>query len=162
MVLLDSQNLYLLLKLAHIIGATVLFGTGAGIAFFMLTAHRTNDKYVIAGTASIVVLADFLFTATAAIFQPLTGLALILLMGYSLTDLWIVLAIELYLFVGAFWVPVVFIQMRMRNLARQAVAMNTELPPLYYRLFRVWFWFGFPAFIAMIGIFAVMLWKPGW
>lgn len=159
---IDTANLHLLLKLLHIIGATVLFGTGAGIAFFMLMAHRTGDKHVIAATASIVVIADFLFTATAAVIQPVTGAALMVVLGYSLADPWILAAIGLYLFVGVFWLPVVFIQMKMRNLACEAVADNRELPPLYHRLFRIWFAFGFPAFAAMVGLFAVMIWKPVW
>ncbi len=160
--MMASIDFFLFVKLLHIIGATVLFGTGMGIAFFMLMAHRTGDKQIIAGTASIVVLADFVFTTTAALIQPLTGLILLYSAGYELTELWVVAALALYVFVGVFWVPVVFIQLKMRNLARHAVATGAELPPLYDRLFCIWFWFGFPAFTAMIGIFVLMLWRPSW
>jgi uncharacterized membrane protein len=152
--------LYFVLKFLHVIGAAVLLGTGAGIAFFLLVAHRTGDPAVIAGVARIVVIADFLFTATAVVVQPVTGLLLVWIVGYSLLDGWIVLSILLYLLTGAFWIPVVFMQMRMRALAAGAVRNREPLPAAYHRLFRVWFAFGFPAFGAVLGIFWLMIARP--
>jgi uncharacterized membrane protein len=152
--------LYFLLKYVHIIGAAVLLGTGAGIAFFMLIAHRTGNTATIAGVASIVVLADFLFTATAAVLQPITGVALALHAGYELTEGWIMLSIALYLFIGAFWLPVVRMQMKMRDLARASLEDNRALPDEYHRLFRTWFIFGFPAFGAMLVVYWLMLTRP--
>jgi uncharacterized membrane protein len=154
------MSLYILLKVAHIVGATVLFGTGAGIAFFMLMAHRTGDARLIAHTAGIVVLADTLFTATAVVVQPLTGAALAYLLGLPLTEGWIALSIGLYVFTGLFWLPVVWMQLRMRDLARAAVAEGTNLPPLYFRFWRLWFAFGFPAFAAVFAIIWLMTAKP--
>lgn len=151
---------YYLLLFAHVIGATVLLGTGAGIAFFMLVAHLRKDAAVIAGVASIVVLADFLFTATAVIVQPVTGFLLARLLGYPILDGWIALSLLLYVFTGAFWLPVVWMQMRMRDLARTAVQRNEPLPPAYHRLFWWWFSFGFPAFAAVLGIFWLMITRP--
>lgn len=153
------------LKFLHIVGAAVLLGTGAGIAFFMLMAHRSGNPAVIAGTARIVVVADFLFTATAVVVQPITGLLLVREVGYGLTDGWVVLSIGLYLVTGAFWLPVVWMQMRMRDLAVAAVETVTVLPPLYHRLFAWWFAFGFPAFAAVVAIFWLMIARPaipGW
>jgi uncharacterized membrane protein len=152
--------LYFVLKYLHIIGASVLLGTGAGIAFFMLLAHRTGDARVVAAVAKIVVIADFLFTATAVILQPVTGVALAWHVGYSLWDGWIALSILLYLFTGAFWLPVVWMQMEMKRLAEQAAAAGTALPPRYHRLFRMWFVFGFPAFGAVMAIFWLMIARP--
>lgn len=152
--------LYFLLKYLHLIGATVLLGTGAGIAFFMLMAHRTGEAATIAAVARIVVVADFLFTATAVVAQPLTGVALAWHVGYSLGEGWIVLSVLLYLFTGAFWLPVVWMQMRMRDLARSAAAKGTPLPRAYHRLFRTWFAFGFPAFAAVLAIFWLMITRP--
>ena len=123
--------LYLLVKYLHVIGATVLLGTGAGIAFFMLLAHRTGDPAVVAGVARIVVIADFLFTATAVIAQPMTGVWLAHLAGYSLWEGWIALSIVLYIVTGAFWLPVVWMQMRMRDLAIAAKQQGRALPPAY-------------------------------
>ena len=154
------MNLYLAIKLAHILGAAILFGTGLGIAFFMVMAHRTHDAKLIAHTAGVVVTADWLFTATAVILQPVTGLALAHLAGYSLTESWIIASAFLYVVTGAFWLPVVWMQMRLRRLAWAAAAASTGLPEDYDRLFRIWFAFGFPAFAAVIAIFALMLWKP--
>jgi uncharacterized membrane protein len=152
--------LYFALKYLHVIGASVLLGTGAGIAFFMLLAHRTGDARTIAATARIVVIADFVFTATAVVAQPLTGAALAWHLGYSLWEGWIALSILLYLLTGAFWLPVVWMQARMRDLAVAAVAEGTPLPARYHTLFRWWFAFGFPAFAAVAAIFWLMIAKP--
>ena len=151
---------YLALKFLHIVGATALLGTGAGIAFFMLLAHRTGDAATVASVARIVVIADFVFTATAVVVQPITGFLLAWIVGYSLLDGWILLSIALYLLTGAFWLPVVWMQMRMRDLAAQAVREAKPLPAQYHRLFRLWFAFGFPAFGAVVAIFWLMIAKP--
>ena len=151
---------YLFLKFVHIIGAAVLLGTGAGIAFFMLMAHLRRDVAVIAGVARIVVIADFVFTATAVVLQPVTGLLLANIVGYPILDGWIALSIILYIVTGAFWLPVVWMQMRMRYLATEAVSKGEPLPGEYHRLFRAWFAFGFPAFAAVIGIYWLMTAKP--
>ncbi len=154
------MSAYFVLKFLHVIGATVLLGTGAGISFFMLMAHRSGDPRVIAGTARIVVIADFLFTATAVIAQPITGILLAREAGYRLTEGWIVLSVALYVWTGAWWLPVVWMQARMRRLAAAAVAEGRPLPPLYHRLFRLWFLFGFPAFAAVLAIFWLMIARP--
>lgn len=152
--------IYLALKFLHVIGASVLLGTGAGIAFFMLLAHRQGNPTLVAGVARIVVIADFVFTATAVIAQPVTGVLLALYAGYPLTEGWIVLSIVLYLVTGAFWLPVVWMQMRMHDLATEAVRTGSDLSPAYHRLFRLWFAFGFPAFAAVVAIFWLMIAKP--
>jgi uncharacterized membrane protein len=149
-----------LLKLAHIIGATVLLGTGAGIAFFMLMAHLDGRPAVVAGVARIVVIADYVFTATAVVAQPVTGILLARQLGYSLAEGWIVLSIILYVITGAFWLPVVWMQMRIRDLAAAAAGNGAALPRAYHLLFRVWFAFGFPAFAAVLGIFWLMIARP--
>jgi uncharacterized membrane protein len=142
------------------IGAAVLLGTGAGIAFFMLQAHRTGDPRVIAGVASTVVIADFLFTASAVVVQPITGLSLLWQLGYSIWDGWIVGSILLYLFTGLFWLPVVWMQLRMRDLAAKAALEGNDLPWAYHRLFRIWFCLGFPAFAAVLAILWLMIARP--
>jgi uncharacterized membrane protein len=152
--------LYFLLKYLHLIGASVLLGTGAGIAFFMLVAHLTGKAATIAAVARIVVIADFVFTATAVVAQPITGIALAWTAGYSLWESWIVLSIVLYLVTGAFWLPVVWMQMELRNLATAAAAAGVPPPERYRRLFWLWFAFGFPAFAAVLGIFWLMITRP--
>ncbi|MGY4622599.1 DUF2269 family protein [Bradyrhizobium sp. USDA 4486] len=151
---------YFFMKMVHIIGAAVLLGTGAGIAFFMLVAHVRGDPREIAGVARTVVLADFLFTASAVILQPITGTWLAWSSGYSLGDGWIAASITLYMVTGAFWLPVVWMQMRMRDLAIRAIETDGKLPAEYYRLFRSWFVFGFPAFAAVLAIFWLMIARP--
>ena len=152
--------LYFVLKYFHIIGACVLLGTGAGIAFFMLAAHLEGKPIVIAGVARIVVIADFIFTATAVIAQPITGLLLAMQGGYSLREGWIIWSIVLYVFTGAFWLPVVWMQMRLRDLALNAVASNTPLPDEYHRILWHWCAFGVPAFVAVAIIFWLMITRP--
>jgi uncharacterized membrane protein len=149
-----------LLRWLHVIGATVLFGTGTGIAFFMLAAHRTRDPALVAHVAGTVVIADALFTATAAVVQPLTGYALARLVGWPLTEGWLLASIGLYVLVGLFWLPVVRIQLRLRDLARAAAAGGQELLAAYDRLFRIWFACGWPAFAAMLAILWLMTAKP--
>jgi len=151
---------YFILKFLHVIGAAVLLGTGAGIAFFMLLGHFTGKPAVVAAIARIVVIADLVFTATAVVAQPVTGIALAWHMGWSLWEGWIALSIGLYFVTGAFWLPVVWMQMRMRGLAAEAAATGQPLPPQYHRLFWWWFAFGFPAFGAVIAIFWLMIAKP--
>lgn len=153
-------DLLSVLRLSHVIGATVLFGTGAGIAFFMIVARWTEDPRLIAHTANTVVLADTVFTATAVILQPITGYFLARAIGWSLTEGWLVLSLVLYALTGFFWLPVVWIQIRLRNLAREAVAANAALPDEWFRLYRIWFACGFPAFFAVVAIFWLMLAKP--
>ena len=154
------SNGLLILKLVHLLGASVLFGTGLGIAFFMFTAHRTRDPATIAATARIVVLADALFTASAVIVQPVSGALLASTMGFSIWEPWIVSALVLYVVVGLCWLPVVGIQIKLRDLAASAAQAGTALPAAYDRLFRIWFILGWPAFTGVIGIFVLMLWKP--
>jgi uncharacterized membrane protein len=149
-----------LLRFAHVIGATILFGTGLGIAFFMVMAHRTGDPAKIAHVAATVVIADTVFTATAVILQPITGVLLAQTIGWPLSEGWIVLSVALYVITGLFWLPVVAIQIRLRNLAREAAASGAPLPARYHRLYRIWFAFGFPAFFAVLGIFWLMLTRP--
>lgn len=152
--------LYFALKYLHVVGACVLLGTGAGIAFFMLAAHLTGRAGPVAAVARIVVVADFLFTATAVVAQPVTGVGLAHVAGYGLSESWIVASIALYLVTGAFWLPVVWMQMRMRDLAVAAEATGSPLPPAYHRLFRWWFAFGFPAFAAVLAILWLMIARP--
>ena len=154
------MSFFLLLKVLHVIGAAVLFGTGAGIAFFMLMAHRTGDPRIIAHTARVVVIADAVFTATTVVLQPLTGAGLARMAGYPLLRGWVLTSLVLYVAVGVFWLPVVWMQLRMRDLAADAAATNTSLPPAYFQLWRLWFAFGFPAFAAVIVIIWLMVTKP--
>lgn len=153
-------NYLLIVKLIHILGATVLFGTGLGIAFFMWMANRTRDAAVIAHTAAIVVIADALFTATAVVVQPISGALLASAVGYSLWESWIVVSLLLYVLVGVCWLPVVWIQARMRDVARTAVRDGSELPARYHQLFSMWFILGWPAFGGVLAIFGLMIFKP--
>ncbi len=155
------MSLYLALKFLHVIGAAILLGTGVGIAFFLYMADRYGDPPAIAATLRIVVIADYFFTATAAIAQPVTGLLLAELGRYPLSQTWLMASIVLYLVVGACWLPVVVLQIKMRDLAIAAVAAKQQtLPPRYHQLRRAWFWLGWPAFISVLAIFWLMLAKP--
>jgi uncharacterized membrane protein len=145
----------------HVAGAAILLGTGLGIAYFLFMADRARNIEALATTLRHVVLADYVFTATAAILQPVTGLALIHLGGFSWGQTWIWASILLYFLVGACWLPVVILQSRMRDLANEAARTKaTSLPPLYHRLMRIWFMLGWPAFLSVLAIFWLMVAKP--
>ena len=154
------MTLYFILKYLHVLGAIVILGTGTGIAFFMLMAHRSGDVAYVAKTAAAVVVADFLFTASAVVVQPLTGAALMSFTSTSPTEPWLTTSLILYVVAGAFWIPVVFMQIEMRDLARAAAAQGKALPPRYVMIFRRWFLFGIPGFGSVMAILWLMIAKP--
>jgi uncharacterized membrane protein len=156
-----GATVYLALKFLHVIGASVLFGTGLGIAYFLFRAERKEEPAALAATLRGVVIADYVFTATAAIAQPLTGFALVHVGGYDLGQTWLWASLALYVLIGACWLPVVYLQIKMRNLAEAAVAAGeAKLGEAYRRLSRIWFWLGWPAFLSMLVIFWLMIAKP--
>ncbi|QWG23646.1 DUF2269 domain-containing protein [Bradyrhizobium sediminis] len=154
------MTLYFLIKYLHVLGATVILGTGTGIAFFMLMAHRSRDPAFVARTAAIVVIADMLFTLTAVLLQPVTGWLLILSSATGLSERWLVTSLGLYAVAGLFWVPVIFMQIEMRDLARTADTRCEPLPQRYFALFRRWFLFGIPGFGSVMIILWLMIAKP--
>jgi uncharacterized membrane protein len=150
----------LTLKWIHILSAIVLFGTGLGTAFHGLASNLSRDVRAIAVANRNVVLADWLFTTPAVILQPVTGIWLALEQGWPLTTGWIVLSLVLYVLTGACWLPVVWLQMRMRRMAEAAAAVGEPLPAQYRRYFWTWFALGWPAFTAMAVIVWLMVFKP--
>lgn len=154
------MTLYFLIKYLHVLGAIVILGTGTGIAFFMLMAHRSRDAAFIARTAATVVVADTLFTLTAVLLQPVSGAALMVLSSTAWSEGWLLASLALYAVAGLFWVPVIFMQIEMRDLARVAADKNQPLPPRYLELFRRWFLFGIPGFGSVMAILWLMITRP--
>jgi uncharacterized membrane protein len=154
------MTLYFLIKYLHVLGAIVILGTGTGIAFFMLMAHRSGDAAFIARTAATVVIADMLFTLTAVLLQPVSGVLLMMLSSTSFTERWLLTSLALYALAGLFWVPVIFMQVEMRNLAQLTAEKGEPLPPRYFALFRRWFLFGIPGFGSVMIILWLMIAKP--
>jgi uncharacterized membrane protein len=151
---------YVVVKWLHILSSTFLFGTGIGSAFYMLFTSMTRDTRAIASVVRFVVIADWLFTTPTIIIQPLTGFYLIHLAGFPLSSRWIVWTIILYLVAGACWLPVVWLQMKMRDFAKEAVAKGVELPAIYWRYLTIWVLLGIPAFLALVVVFYLMVAKP--
>jgi uncharacterized membrane protein len=151
---------YVIIKWLHILSSTVLFGTGIGSAFYMLVASRHRDPRIAYFVVRWVVVADWIFTTTAVIVQPLTGFYLVYLAGYPPTSRWIVWSTILYFVAGACWLPVVWMQVQMREMARAALEAGTELPPRYGRFFTIWVALGIPAFLALVVVFYLMVAKP--
>jgi uncharacterized membrane protein len=154
------MTLFFLIEYLHVLGAIVILGTGTGIAFFMLMAHRSGNAEFIARTAATVVIADMLFTLTAVLLQPVTGGLLMMLSSTSLSERWLLASLALYAIAGLFWVPVIFMQIEMRDLARLAADKGERLPPRYFALFRRWFLFGIPGFGSVMLILWLMIAKP--
>jgi uncharacterized membrane protein len=154
------MTFYFLIKYLHVLGAIVILGTGTGIAFFMLMAHRTADVSFIARTATVVVIADMLFTLSAVILQPVSGGLLMMLSATGFTERWLMVSLALYVLAGVFWIPVVFMQIEMRDLARAAEEKRELLPPRYFALFRRWVSFGIPGFGSVVIILWLMIAKP--
>jgi uncharacterized membrane protein len=151
---------YLIVKWLHILSATILFGTGIGIAFFKWVTDRSGDVRAIRISAERTVLADWIFTTPAVIVQPLTGLAMVGLAGFPLLSGWVLYSLALYAFAGCCWLPVLWLQMRMRALARVADNAGEALPALYWSYARTWFWLGIPAFTALLVVYWLMVAKP--
>lgn len=150
---------YLLLKLIHILSAVVVAGTGMGIAFFMFMANRSSNVEAIAITTRHVVLADWIFTAPAIIVQFVSGILLMIKLGYSFNSMWFALVITLFVFIGVCWIPVVLIQYKLKALADSS--LNTGvLDPGFRRMMRIWTVLGFPAFASILVIFWLMVFKP--
>ncbi len=154
------MTLYFLVKYLHVLGAIVILGTGSGIAFFMLMAHRSREAAFIARTSAVVVIADALFTLSAVLLQPVTGAVLMALSATDISERWLATSLALYAVAGAFWVPVVFMQIEMRDLARAAAEQGTPLPPRYHALFRRWVLSGIPGFGSVMIILYLMIAKP--
>lgn len=154
------SDLYGWVKWVHILSSTVLFGTGLGTALHMWLTHLRGDPRAIAVVARNVVLVDWLFTATSGVVQPLSGLYLAHLVGFGFGESWLVASYLLYALTAFCWFPVVSLQIRACRLAEQAVAEGTALPPAYHRLMRWWFWLGWPAFVSLLAVFALMVMKP--
>jgi uncharacterized membrane protein len=151
---------YLALKTLHIVSAALLFGTGFGSAFYKYCADRSGDLRAIVFASKTVVLADWIFTAPAVVIQPLTGLLMAHQAPYAVTQTWLMASIALYILAAGCWLPAVYLQIRMRDVAVRALEQNEPLPPSYRRMARIWFWLGVPAFTAVIVIFHLMVFKP--
>ena len=150
------MNTYLWLKLIHVISATVLFGTGMGTAFFMLKAYLSGNEEAMRITSRTVVIADWIFTAPAVVVQLITGLWLTSILNIAFSSQWFITVISLYVFVGLCWLPVVWIQIRVRNLLAEGRGRAS-----YAGLMRTWMALGVPAFLAVIIIFYLMVSKSG-
>jgi uncharacterized membrane protein len=151
---------YVIVKWLHILSSTLLFGTGIGSAFYMLFASLTRDVRATAVVVRFVVIADWLFTTPTIILQPLTGLYLMHLAGFPMKSSWIYWSFVLYFIAVACWLPVVWLQIRMRDFARDAVAKDTPLPAIYWRYLRFWVLLGIPAFFAFVAVFYLMVARP--
>lgn len=154
------MNSYLIVKWLHIVSSVLLVGTGFGTAFYLFFANRSGDVRAIAVVSRLVVRADAWFTTPAVIFQPLSGAWLAQQAGWPLTTGWLVTALALYALAGACWLPVLWLQLRMRDLAAASAAAGTALPRQYWRHARLWEALGYPAFVAMLMVFALMTLKP--
>jgi uncharacterized membrane protein len=151
---------YLLVKWIHVLSATILLGTGVGSAFYLFMANRKGNVANIHFTAAHVVIADFCFIAPAVVVQLVTGLWLLRLSGHALAEPWVAWGLALYLFAGLCWLPVVWVQIRMRDLAKASIETGKPLPETYWRLDRWWIAAGSLAFPAVIVVFYLMVVKP--
>lgn len=154
---------YAALKTLHILSMVLLFGTGLGSAFYKWMADRSGNVAHIAVTNRHVVLADWIFTTPTVIFQPISGLWMVHLLGLPLATPWIATSLFLFVLAGICWLPVVWLQIRMQKLSAIAVAEDSSLPEIYWRMARWWFWLGLPAFISMVLVVTLMVFKyiPG-
>lgn len=154
------MNFYFFIKTLHIISSTIIFGTGIGIAFFMFRSCFTNDVHEKFYAVRNTVLADYFFTFPAVIVQPVTGIWLIWKAGYDWSSLWLVMTYIIYVIAGFCWLPVVWIQIQLKQILSECLITEEPLPARYHKLFKIWFILGWPAFISLIVVFFLMVFKP--
>lgn len=154
------MNTYLLVKWFHILSSVVLVGTGLGSAYYLFFVNRVRNVTAQAVVTRLVVRADWWFTTPTVILQPASGLLLAHIAGFPLTTPWLALSLALYVLAGACWLPVVWLQIRMANMAQHAMRHGDEIPETYWRFARYWEYLGYPAFVAMVGVFFLMVVKP--
>ena len=154
---------YLILKWVHILSAIILFGTGLGSAFYKFFTDRTGNLAAMRVTNRLVVLADWIFTTPTIIIQPLTGFWMLYLTGQDMMVFWVTLSVGLYLLAGACWIPVVILQIKMKNMTDQTPD-GEPVPACYWTMLRAWFLLGIPAFSAMVWVVWLMISKSsgGW
>ncbi|WP_067733457.1 DUF2269 family protein [Novosphingobium naphthalenivorans] len=154
------MDFYLFVKWVHVVSSTILFGFGAGTAWYFWNAHLTREPEIIARVGRMVVQADWIFTGTSGIVQPISGILLVHLVGYSLTESWLLLTYALYALAFICWAPVVWLQIKAQRLAQFAAQTGQSLGREYYRTMRLWFALGWPAFLGLMGVFWLMIAKP--
>ena len=154
------MEFYFIVKWVHMLSSTILFGFGAGTAWYLWNAHLTRDPVTIARVGRMVVRADWIFTGGSGIVQPVSGLLLIRLAGYSLVEPWLVASYGLYVLAFLCWAPVVWLQIRAQRLAQAAADRGEPLGATYFRTMRLWFALGWPAFLGLLGVFWLMIAKP--
>jgi uncharacterized membrane protein len=151
---------YLLVKWVHVLSSTILFGFGAGTAWYFWNAHRTGDAATIASVGRMVVKADWIFTGTSGLVQPVSGIALAHLAGWPLTTPWLMICYALYGLAFACWAPVVWLQIKAQRLAQEAAEAGALLGKAYRNTMLCWFLLGWPAFIGLLAIYWLMIAKP--
>ncbi|MES2070248.1 MAG: DUF2269 domain-containing protein [Pseudomonadota bacterium] len=154
------MNTYLLIKTLHILSSVLLVGTGFGSAFYMFFVNRSKSLEAQVVVARLVVLADWVFTTPAVIVQPVSGVLLAHMAGWPLSSGWLGWSLVLYVLAGICWLPVVWLQIRMRRMAELAYASSEQLPERYWRYAKYWERLGYPAFVAMLGVYFLMVNKP--
>lgn len=155
------MSTYLVVKFLHIVSSVLMVGTGFGSAFYMFFANRSGNREAIATVGRLVVRADWWFTTPAVIFQPLSGLWLAYQTGLDWHTGWLVLSVGLFALAGICWLPVVWLQIRMADMAGESVKQSAPLPDRYWRYARRWELLGYPAFVAMVVVYFMMTVKPG-
>lgn len=150
---------YLLIKVVHVVSATILFGTGLGTAFFLYMANRSRNIEAIQITIKHVILADWLFTAPTVLIQPVTGIILMNKIGMPYHSMWFYWVAGLYVTAGACWIPVVFIQYRLRRVM-QGLSRDAQIPADWHRLIKTWQRLGYVAFGCVLGLFYLMVFRP--
>jgi uncharacterized membrane protein len=152
--------MYEWLKLIHILSSVLMVGTGFGSAFYMYMANRSKNLQAQLIVTRLVVKADWWFTTPTIIIQPVSGIAMIYLAGWPMDASWLLWSYTLYGLAALCWLPVVWLQIQMRDMAAIASSTSSTLPATFWRYARYWEYLGYPAFIAMMLIYWLMVSKP--
>jgi uncharacterized membrane protein len=149
------------IKFVHVLAAAVMLGTWLALAAFLLLAHRSGNTSVVALTAQFVVALEKRIMIGALALQPIAGFPLASAIGVQpFGELWIVLSLLLYAAIVVGWALALRLEIRIRDVAREAALNSERLPKHYWRLFRTWCTLAGPILIGMVFVFALMIWQP--
>lgn len=154
-------DVILIVKFVHVLAAAAMYGTWLGAACFMAMALRSANPSVAALVAQFSVRIELFVVAPALALQPIAGFPLAWAIGLSpLNEFWIVVSLVLYVAVVVLWIVALRIEIRVRDIAREAALERKPLSAAYPRLVRIWLALAGIIFVSFTALMLLMVWQP--
>ncbi|MBL4735110.1 MAG: DUF2269 domain-containing protein [Flavobacteriales bacterium] len=146
---------YHILKLIHIVSATLMIGAGIGSAFYLFLSYKRYQASTLKDVLKLVVMADSVFTAPSIIIQFITGLMLSNMLSLTSTD-WFLIVMGVSGLILVMWLRAAFLQIKLRKILEK----ENEITPEFHYLMKVWFYLGVPSFLGALYLYYLMVYKP--